>query len=138
GAVGQRRTGKESRSLIASFFPEDPLATQEGWQIRDRLDSGVNLEAQLFRNFGGASLYPESSQPRRDRGDPVPVVRRDKTELRIAYQKPRGSKPINAIACLENPHLLDTDDLDKIASFRPCFLSASSPGFTSGKAVRLK
>src|SRR5262249_52138368 len=41
----------------------------------------------------------------------VPVVRRDKTELRIAYPKPLSSKPINAIACLENLHLLDTDDL---------------------------
>src|SRR5262249_50830527 len=110
-ATANRKRISAAGPVIASFFPEDPLATQEGWQIRDRLDSGVNLEAQLFRNFGGASLYPESSQPRRDRGDPVPVVRRDKTELRIAYPKPLSSKPINAIACLENLHLLDTDDL---------------------------
>src|SRR5260370_38884521 len=90
--------------------PHRRSAAQQWREIGDRLDSRVNRESQLLRNLGGASLNPKCPQSSRCGGDSIPVIRRDKTKLGIAYHHALGSEVVDARADLEYLHLLDTYD----------------------------
>jgi hypothetical protein len=48
-------------SLIAAAAV--PLGAQQLGELGDGLNGHVDLEAQLFGNFGGRTLDPERSQP---------------------------------------------------------------------------
>src|SRR5712691_13094248 len=90
--------------------PHRRSAAQQWREIGDRLDSRVNLESQLLRNLGGASLNPKCPQSGRCGGDTIPVIRRDEATLGVAYLHALGSEVVDARADLEYLHLLDADD----------------------------